>query len=763
MALFGRGPRQQQGNATTAPCFVYDIPAQIMEEFYLVMDTLPPGLWHQFGSRIINNQTELRNIESFGQKHNSKTRELMWAWGMKQATVQQLLDILNELQLYRATWIILSLHKLDPLPGPSIPPDYLNSKQNRDKLDVPSSGVDNTGNRSYQETDQPPEILSSLWSLLDLKKATDNFNERYKIGQGAFGHVYRANRFNTDYAVKLLNKLDINVKITREYFCREVESLYKYRHPNIMALEGYCAENYSYCLIYHFMSNGSLENKLQCKNPVDAILWKTRLKIAVGTARAIQYLHQCEVPLIHGNIKSSNILLDEYFTPKLGDFGLVKIGPLSTDADQLNSHTTLMTKTLQGPLAYLPDEFVRHRWLSEKVDTFSFGIVLGEIMTGMKAMDESRQPAFLKDIMLGELEEENQTKNSINLEKTAYKICQLHLDLKGGLLPISLAVRFAVIACLCIKKKRPKMKEVYSMLESLESDLQCHNVHNTPEETEDAVCKLKQQALSPQENTEIQSPSLDPKDLKSLQPPVPTVFKGLPGNSEQLPDAKLLKIPCESDESDILCSYPVLDNSGQLSCKVCCVKTNGICSDYSPCSHKTEDHSKPNGCKFNQELVETNCHFVQKLSPSGPRASCRVSHPRDPSSATINSVCEFPLSLKDWTANSFNHIGNNYRDCSQSSCCNSEERITINSGSENSKSSTRGPSYQSFNISALCALEHSVDRYPGVSNGTSPATALSSSIEIGPHKKKLLDQILLYEEGKIDSAELVSAPFASQE
>lgn len=76
---------------------------------------------------------------------------------------------------------------------------------------------------------------------------------------------------------------------------------------------------------------------------------------------------------------SSNILLDEYFTPKLGDFGLVKIGPLRADAHQINSHTTLNTTTLQGPLAYLPDEFIRHRCLSEKVDTFSFGIVSDDV------------------------------------------------------------------------------------------------------------------------------------------------------------------------------------------------------------------------------------------------------------------------------------------------------------------------------------------------------------------------------------------------
>ncbi|XP_051874521.1 interleukin-1 receptor-associated kinase-like 2 isoform X2 [Pristis pectinata] len=814
MDLFGRRRNEQQRNTTASQYFVYDIPAKIMEEFYAVMDTLAPGVWHRFGSCIITDQTELRNIESFGRKPNSRTRELMWAWGMKQATVQQLLDVLNEMQLYRAACVIMSwkpedsfivqpasshlplpetpevfqssassnplldcmvdvdsdinVHKLDPLPGPSSPPSYLNSKPNCDRLEIPSSGTDDISHRPHQETNQPPELCSCTWSLLDLQQATDNFNERYKIGQGTFGHVYKAKRFNTEYAIKLLNKLeDVKLKITRDFFCREVETLYQYRHSNIMALEGYCAENDSYCLIYQYMSNGSLEDKLQCKNPADMILWETRIKIAVGTARAVQYLHQCNVPLIHGNIKSSNILLDEYFTPKLGDFGLVKIGPLSTDASQINSHTTLKTKTLQRPLAYLPDEFVRHRWLSEKVDTFSFGIVLAEILTGMKAVDESRQPAFLKDLVLEELEAEKQMKNGADPEKTAYKICQLYLDTKAGLLPLNFAVRFAIIACLCIKKKTLKMTEVYSMLETLEHDLKHCDVHSSPEETEDVVCKLNQLALRPQENTEILSPSLDPNNnIKSLQPQSPTIFKGLSGNSEQLPDAKLPKVPCESDESDIFCYYPAPENPCHLSCKVYNVKTKCVCSDDSSCFNRGEDNSKTNtlGCK-------SNSHFVQELPPPRDRVSDKPCVPRDYSSAALNAACEFSPYPKDRTANSFNQIRDNYKDCSKGYCCNSDvsPMLSVQSGDKvsiNSKSPSRDPSYQGFNISELCheacAFEHPVEYCPGVPHGTSPVALSSSSIEIGPHKKKLQDKILLYEEGKIDSAELLSAFFVTE-
>ncbi|XP_067855069.1 interleukin-1 receptor-associated kinase-like 2 isoform X2 [Heptranchias perlo] len=813
----------------TSQHFVYDIPASVMEEFYLVMDTLAAGQWHRFGSCIIANQTELRNIESLGGNYYSKTRELMWAWGMKQATVQQLLHILNELELYRAVSIILSwkpaasfiaqpassniplpetpgmfhpappstspvldctlkmdsinnVQQLDPLPRPSTPPSYLNStfKPDCDRSDMPSPGMDEVGSRPLQETNHHPATLSCIWPLQDLKQATDNFNGRYKIGTGTFGHVYKGHRFNTEYAIKLLKKIDdVNLKITQDFFRKEVKCLYQYRHSNILALEGCCAENGFYCLIYRYMSNGSLESKLQCTNSADAISWDTRIDIAVGTARAIQFLHQSNVPLIHGNIKSSNILLDEYFTPKLGDFGLVKIGPLSATANHVNCHTTLKTKTLQGPLAYLPDEFIRHRQLSVKVDTFSFGIVLAEILTGIKAVDESRQPTFLKDLMLGELEAARETRNAADLEKKAYKICQ-YLDTKGGPLPLSFAVKFAVITCLCIKRKGPEMKEVYSMLESLEHQVKSHDLHSTPEETEDVTFTLNQLALCPQENTEILYPSLPHNCyIKSLQSQSPTIFRGLPETSLQLPDAKLLKIPCESDESDRFGYYPVPAPLGPLSCEMCNIKSKCVGSDSSSCSMGIEDSSKSistGDSRTSQEPVETSSSFVQELSPARDQVSEKPFIPLDDSGTASNGVCAFHQYTKDRMVNLFNPIEANYTDPAMKLCCwnsaaspmlspQSLYGLTMNnSESENSESLFRCASCQSSHINELCGgaacvFKHStVSAGPGVPDSTSPEVLSSSNIEINPYKKKLLDKILLYEEEKIDSAELLSAP-----
>ncbi|GCC37081.1 interleukin-1 receptor-associated kinase-like 2 isoform X1 [Chiloscyllium punctatum] len=803
------------------PYFVLDIHAQTMEEFYLVMDTLAPGMWHRFASRIVADQTELRKIESLG-GNNSRTRELMWAWGMRQATVQQLLHILNELQLYRAADIILSrqpatsfvtqpasayiplpetsemfcsplpstspvlnctnttdllnnVNQHDPLPRPSIPASLLNSilEPNCDKC----SGGE-FSNIHLQESDNHSVTFNCTWSLQDLKDATDNFNERYKIGSGTFGHVYKGHRFNTEYAIKLLKKVDdANLKNTQDFFHREVETLYQFQHSNILAIEGCCAENEIYCLIYRYMSNGSLESKLQCTNPANAISWDRRINIAVGTARAIQFLHQSHVPLIHGNIKSSNILLDEYFVPKLGDFGLVKFGPLNGSVNPLNSHTTLQTKTLQGPLAYLPDEFIRHRWLSVKVDTFSFGVVLAEILTGIKAVDESKQPAFLKDLMMAEMEAARQTKNAADLEKTAYHICQMYLDTKGGPLPLCFAIQFAVITCRCIKKKRPEMKEVYSMLESLEHQIKSHNLHNSPQEVDDISCKLHRLDLNPQENTEILYPPLASKHgVKPLQSESPSVFKE---TSSRLPDAKLLNIPCESDERDNFGYYRVPASPSQLSCEKDHIKSKWLHSDSSPHSQPTEDcstYTSTNYCTARQEPIENTCSSVHKLSPARNHASqkhCIL--PVDSDSAS-NGSWEFHLDSEGKKVNPVKHTETT--DTAMNHCCCNpsvplmQDRLMTSSESENAKSPSRCTLCKSLHLNkqregAVYAYECSglsVGCQTGVPESTSPEEISSSSnIKINPHKKKLLAKILLYEEERIDSAELLSAPSLSGE
>lgn len=166
-----------------------------------------------------------------------------------------------------------------------------------------------------------------------------------------------------------------------------------YRHDNILPLYGYSVGGDDPCLIYQFMPNGSLEDRLLCRQGTPALSWSQRLSIAVGTARGLQFLHTInEKPLIHGDIKSANILLDSNYKPKIGDFGLAREGPQS-------HYTHMKVSRVHGTRPYLPDEFLRAKKFSTKVDTHSFGIVLFELSTGLRAYDDQRHYKFVRDLI----------------------------------------------------------------------------------------------------------------------------------------------------------------------------------------------------------------------------------------------------------------------------------------------------------------------------------------------------------------------------
>lgn len=142
------------------------------------------------------------------------------------------------------------------------------------------------------------------------------------------------------------------------------------------------------------MKNGSLEDRLLLRHKSQPLTWIQRHQIAKGTACGLQYLHIIgKKPLIHGDIKSANILLDKSFEPKIGDFGLAREGP---------EEDSMKVSKIHGTRPYLPEEFLYKRELSTKVDTYSYGIVLFELATGLSAYDESRvQDKFLKDFING--------------------------------------------------------------------------------------------------------------------------------------------------------------------------------------------------------------------------------------------------------------------------------------------------------------------------------------------------------------------------
>ncbi|XP_063952229.1 probable serine/threonine-protein kinase drkD isoform X2 [Lytechinus pictus] len=225
-----------------------------------------------------------------------------------------------------------------------------------------------------------------------LCKATENFSAARKLGSGAFGEVFHAQLDMIDVAIKRIIKND-NVKFNQSNIrgdqIKEIEALTKYRCKNIVCLASYSVGDDCICLIFDYMKNGSLEYQLEGRAPQGPLEWKRRHMIAEGAAMGIQYLHSIQnPPLIHQDIKSSNILLDENFVPKIADFGLARPGPTKG-----KEYTTLKTSVVFGTKAYLAPEFIRdpNRKLSKKLDVYSFGVVLLELVTGEKAGQAKRR------------------------------------------------------------------------------------------------------------------------------------------------------------------------------------------------------------------------------------------------------------------------------------------------------------------------------------------------------------------------------------
>ncbi|XP_003701323.2 serine/threonine-protein kinase pelle [Megachile rotundata] len=258
-------------------------------------------------------------------------------------------------------------------------------------------GISN-GKRNNEVAAIQAETTLPQASYEELTIVTNDWDKGYILGRGGFGTVYKGIWKNTEVAIKKLEKrrTDSNESyaIQLQQSLREIKILNSFPHENILPLYAYSLDGKSPCLVYQFMKNGSLEDRLLLRHKTQPLTWMQRHQIAKGTACGLQYLHIIgKKPLIHGDIKSANILLDKSFEPKIGDFGLAREGP---------EEDSMKVSKIHGTRPYLPEEFLYKRELSTKVDTYSFGIVLFELATGLSAYDESRvQDKFLKDFING--------------------------------------------------------------------------------------------------------------------------------------------------------------------------------------------------------------------------------------------------------------------------------------------------------------------------------------------------------------------------
>jgi serine/threonine protein kinase len=209
-----------------------------------------------------------------------------------------------------------------------------------------------------------------------LKKATDNF--RIRLGEGGFGVVYKGVLPNGEIvAVKQLE----GVSQGHDQFWAEVSMIGRVHHMNLVRMFGFCAERNHRLLVYEYVENGSLDKYLFTESHDRVLSWKERFGIAVGTGKGLAYLHEeCLEWILHCDIKPQNILLDMKFGPKVSDFGLAKL----VDRDQAFSFSSI-----RGTRGYLAPEWAMNLPITAKVDVYSFGIVLLEIVTGRSSLSSS--------------------------------------------------------------------------------------------------------------------------------------------------------------------------------------------------------------------------------------------------------------------------------------------------------------------------------------------------------------------------------------
>uniref|UniRef100_A0A3B3WPX0 Protein kinase domain-containing protein n=1 Tax=Poecilia mexicana TaxID=48701 RepID=A0A3B3WPX0_9TELE len=331
---------------------------------------------------IKTNNIEDQTAVRLAYRREQRTDWVMNNWGNRNGRVGELVDLLESLQLFRPRDIILSCDRppcpeRKPLPGPAPPPVNLFS-ENHQPPPRPPAATDDV---------MPPSPCSAIttiicWTYEEVHAGTRGFSPSLQVGEGGFGVVYRATLSNMDCAVKRLRQDgQMDWTLLRKSFQTEVENLSKFRHPNIVDLLGFSeGEGGLMCLIYSYMQNRSLEDQLQ--NVTRCLHVALSVDVGrlclYGAAAALQFLHHPpsrQEPLIHGDVKSSNILLDQHLVPKLSDFGLARYVPQNAAGCSTQTASVGKTKTVRGTLAYLPDEYVRRGELCTAVDVYSFGVV----------------------------------------------------------------------------------------------------------------------------------------------------------------------------------------------------------------------------------------------------------------------------------------------------------------------------------------------------------------------------------------------------
>ncbi|XP_056849339.1 leucine-rich repeat receptor protein kinase HPCA1-like isoform X3 [Raphanus sativus] len=301
---------------------------------------------------------------------------------------------------------------------------------------------------SKSSIDAPQLMGAKSFTFEEMKKCTDNFSEANDVGGGGYGKVYRGILPSGQLiAIKRAQQGSLQGGLE---FKTEIELLSRVHHKNVVRLLGFCFDRSEQMLVYEYIPNGSLRDSLSGKSGI-RLDWLRRLRIALGSGKGLAYLHElADPPIIHRDIKSNNILLDENLTAKVADFGLSKLV-----GDPEKTHVTTQVK---GTMGYLDPEYYMTNQLTEKSDVYGFGVVMLELLTGKSPIEKGKYVV-------------REVKMKMNKSRSLYDLQELldttiiasSSNLKGFEKYIDLALR-------CVEEEgvnRPSMGDVVKEIENI--------------------------------------------------------------------------------------------------------------------------------------------------------------------------------------------------------------------------------------------------------------------------------------------------------
>ncbi|XP_028773092.1 probable serine/threonine-protein kinase PBL25 [Neltuma alba] len=312
----------------------------------------------------------------------------------------------------------------------------------------PSEGRPNNNSNANKDGGNN-NIVAETFTFRELAAATRNFRRECLIGEGGFGRVYKGKLDKTNQIVAV-KQLDRNGLQGNREFLVEVLMLSLLHHENLVNLIGYCADGDQRLLVYEYMPLGSVEDHLLDLEPHERPLdWGVRMKIALGASKGLEYLHdKANPPVIYRDLKASNILLDKGFHAKLSDFGLAKLGPTGD-----KSH---VSSRIMGTYGYCAPEYQRTGQLTVKSDVYSYGVVLLELITGKRVIDNTRP---------------TREQNLVSWARPIFKDPNRYLELADPLLQRNFPVRAfnqaVAVAAMCLNEEpsaRPLISDVVTAL-----------------------------------------------------------------------------------------------------------------------------------------------------------------------------------------------------------------------------------------------------------------------------------------------------------